>query len=251
MSTLKTNRIVLIVGSAPDAPRCAYWPKSAFFSIVVINNAWRIRDDWDYLIAPDDFPAERRPKSMRAGQRFIGSEDYVPANNHFGGIFYAGGTMAFTAGYWALYALRPSVLAFHGCDMIYATSGKTHFYGNGEMDPLRRDLSLRSLEAKSARLLLHAAKLGCACVRLSTGKSRLVFPSVQPGHLGDFASKPPAKPGTLFDKAVSEEARFGFRCETGRYWEVYERFCPEKVDALDALWLQAGRATTQGYLFSN
>jgi hypothetical protein len=50
--------------------------------------------------------------------------------------------MAFTTGYWALHALKPSVLAFVGCDMVYAASGNTHFYGSGEPDPLRDDLSL-------------------------------------------------------------------------------------------------------------
>ena len=44
--------------------------------------------------------------------------DYVPVQNDFGGFVYAGGTMTFTAGYWALGALKPSVLAFLGCDMV-------------------------------------------------------------------------------------------------------------------------------------
>ena len=123
--------------------------------------------------------------------------------------------------------------------MIYATSGNTHFYGNGDPDPLREDLSLRSLEAKSARLLLHAANLGCSCVRMSTGDSRLVFPSLDPKDLVKLASKTPRTPGTLFEKATCEEERLGFRCETGRYWERAERFCPDDVDALDALWLRA------------
>ncbi|WP_370645644.1 hypothetical protein [Ruegeria sp. Ofav3-42] len=86
--------------------------------------------------------------------------------------------MAFTAGYWALSALHPAVLAFFGCDMIYPRSGQTHFYGNGSADPLRKDVTLRSLEAKSARLALFGAAQNCHVVRLSQGDSRLVYPSV-------------------------------------------------------------------------
>ena len=78
----------------------------------------------------------------------------------FGGIVYAGATMAFTAGYWALSALQPRVLAYLGCDMIYP-QGQTHFYGTGAADPLRPDPTLQNLRAKSARLELLAARAGC------------------------------------------------------------------------------------------
>ena len=179
----------------------------------------------------------------RPGQSLVGSADYVPANNRFGGVFYAGGTMAFTAGYWALHALRPSILAFVGCDMVYAASGKTHFYGSGDPDPLRDDLSLRSLEAKSARLMLHAAELECACVRLSSGESRLVFPSMDHEDLGRaVTSRISTTPGPLFDKAKDVEERLGYRCESGRYWEIAEEFSIERVDELDSLWLRAAQA---------
>lgn len=245
MTPKSKSRVVLVVGSAPDAVRCRFWPRSSFSEIVAINNAWRIRDDWDYLITPDDFPRNRMPPAVRSGQRLVGSLDYVPANNRFGGVFYAGGTMAFTTGYWALHALQPSVLAFVGCDMVYAASGKTHFYGSGDPDPLRDDLSLRSLEAKSARLMLHAAEAGCVCVRLSNQESRLLFPSVAVDDLGRSVSlKIPATLGPLFEMAKGKEDRLGYRHESGRYWEIAEEFSTERVDELDALWLQAARAAT-------
>ncbi|WP_263828736.1 hypothetical protein [Ruegeria aquimaris] len=182
------------------------------------------------------------PPALRSDQRLVGSLDYVPANNRFGGVFYAGGTMAFTAGYWALDALQPTVLVFVGCDMVYPMSGKTHFYGSGEPDPLRDDLSRRSLEAKSARLMLHAAEAGCVCVRLSTQESRLLFPSVAVDDLGRLV--PPIEPSTLgplFEMAKDKEDRLGYRRESGRYWEIAEEFSTERVDELDALWLQAAR----------
>ena len=43
--------IVLIVGSAPDALRIKSFDLSAFTSCVAINNAWRLKKDWDYVIS--------------------------------------------------------------------------------------------------------------------------------------------------------------------------------------------------------
>ncbi len=68
--------------------------------------------------------------------------------------------------------------------------GQTHFYGTGSADPLRPDITLQSLEAKSARLMILAAMEGCAMVNLSTGPSRLVFPRVRADRAG--RGPPPA-----------------------------------------------------------
>ena len=122
--------VVLILGSGPNAVQAASWTRAPFDQIVAINNAHRVRPDWTASIFPDDFPTDRHPV-CGPGQRMVTSEDYVPSLNRFGGVVYAGGTMAFTAGYWALDALRPKVMAFLGCDMVYPASGKTHFYGSG------------------------------------------------------------------------------------------------------------------------
>ena len=149
-----SDRIVLVIGSAPDALRARSWPRGSITDIVAINNAWRVRTDWDWHIHPDDLPEDRRPPTLREGQVRVTAADYVPLQNALGGFVYAGGTMAFTAGYWALEALAPQVIAWLGCDMVYAARGDTHFYGKGAPDPLRPDVTLRSLEAKSARLML-------------------------------------------------------------------------------------------------
>lgn len=172
--------IVLILGSGPNAPVAAQWEKGCFDRIAAINNAWRVRPDWDDLVFPEDFPEERRPERVLACQSLIEAEDFVPAQNAYGGFVYAGGTMAFTAGYWALHALRPRVLAFMGCDMVYPKAGPTHFYGTGTADPLRADPTLQDLGAKSARLGLIAARQGCACVNLSVEPSELLYPRAQP-----------------------------------------------------------------------
>ena len=57
--------------------------------------------------------------------------------------------MAFTAGYWALGALKPTIIAYLGCDMVYK-GNKTHFYGKGTADPLRNDPTLKNLLSKSS-----------------------------------------------------------------------------------------------------
>lgn len=234
-----TAKPVLILGSAPSVLNVKNWPKSQFSAIVAINNAWQVRDDWDYHIAPDDFPAERGPHSLRKGQKRITSADYVPANNTFGGILYAGGTMAFTAGYWALAALAPSAMVFAGCDMVYPSGSNTHFYGQGTADPLRKDITLRNLEAKSARLMLHAAHQGCTCLRASSGESRLVFPPVTPQ---DFAQLNEIKIDTdkaRFDQLKTREQELDYFVASGRYWQSRKPVSTDKLDALDAAWLGA------------
>lgn len=230
---------VLILGSAPSVCAVQSWPKSQFSAIVAINNAWQIREDWDYHIAPDDFPAARGPQSLQRGQQRVTSAEYVPANNAYGGILYAGGTMAFTAGYWALAALAPSALVFAGCDMVYPKGGSTHFYGTGTADPLRDDITLRNLEAKSARLLLHAAEQNCACLRASTGESRLVFPSLAEADLPRLRSVKIVSNTAQFAEIKAQEKALDYVVPSGRYWASRKNISPARLDALDEAWLGA------------
>lgn len=228
--------VVLTLGSAPMVSEASLWPRGPFDRIVAINNAWRIRADWDVAIHPHDFPPERQA-APGPGQRLVTETEFVPAQNAFGGFVYAGATMAFTAGYWALHALQPRVLAVFGCDMHYPKTGATHFYGAGTADPLRKDITLRSLEAKSARLLVLAAMQGCAVVNLSVGPSRLIFPR------STRAAAAGARPATwcpdLAAEALALEAELGYVVPSGRYWEEAGRFDPALLDQLDRLWLQA------------
>lgn len=227
---------VLMLGSAPMALAARGWPRAPFDRILAINNAHAIRPDWDDMIHPWDFSEDRRPVPGPA-QRLITQEDFVPAQNAYGGFVYAGGTMAFTAAYWALQALRPRVIAAFGCDMHYPATGPTHFYGTGTPDPLRADITLRSLEAKSARLMVLAAMQGCAMVNLSDGPSRLVFPRAS----RDLNVAPRPYDEALARQALIEEAALGYYVPSGRYWEVAAGFAPARIDALDALWLAAAR----------
>lgn len=232
--------IILMLGSAPNATLACDWPRPPFDRVVAINNAWRLREDWDDLVCPWDFPEDRRPLPG-PHQRLILQEDFVPAQNAFGGFVYAGGTMAFTTAYWILAALKPRVIAVFGCDMHYPATGPTHFYGTGTPDPLRADITLRSLEAKSARLMILAARAGCAMVNLSTGPSRLVFPRATRDAL---PQKPPAYDMALAAEALTREAELDYHVPSGRYWEEAARFDVAAIDALDALWLRAARVTS-------
>jgi hypothetical protein len=236
-----TGGVVLILGSGPAAVAVRGWDRSGIDQIVAINNAWRLRPDWDVSIHPEDFPPEHRPPGLLKGQRRIEARDYVPVQNAYGGFVYAGGTMAFTAAYWALGALKPRVMAFFGCDMVYAATGRTHFYGTGTADPLRPDITLQSLEAKAARLQLLAAEQGCACVNLSAQESRLVFPRATLGAL-DLAAPVLLEPDSLA-AAQAREAELGYMVPSGRYWDVADRFDAAALADLDALWLAAHDAT--------
>lgn len=227
---------VLMLGSAPMAAEAAAWRRDPFDLVLAINNAWRIRPDWDVAIHPHDFPAERQARPG-PGQRVVTEAEFVPAQNAYGGFVYAGATMAFTAGYWALHALRPSVIAVYGCDMQYPASGPTHFYGTGTPDPLRADITLRNLEAKSARWRVLAAMQGCALVNLSCGPSRLLLPRVARG--GVAAARPGVWCPDLAAEALAREAELGYLVPSGRYWEEAGRFDPAELDRLDGLWLQA------------
>ncbi len=243
------KRTVLILGSGADALTASKWPRDIFNEIVSINNAWRVRPDWTHLIYPEDFPVDRRPGVVdTALQTVVTAKDFVPVQNQYGGFVYAGGTMAFTAGYWALGALKPDVLAFFGCDMIYGKS-QTHFYGNGTADPLRDDVTLQSLEAKSARLMLLAAGEGCLTVNLSEQhESRLVFPRAKVSEIAGW-SQPDrdAKLATVISnseqsamaRAMTREADLAYFAESGRYWEEPGTYDAEELRELDARWLAA------------
>jgi hypothetical protein len=243
-------KIVLIVGSAPDALRVAKWDTSCFAHRVVINNAWQVCPSWDFLIYPEDFPDDRHPPADQLkGKKRITAEEFVPEQNRLGGFVYAGGTMSFTAGYWALGALKPDVIAYVGCDMVYASlpGQATHFYGQGVADPLRQDVTLQSLEAKSVRLMALAHQHGCALVNLSDQtSSRLRVPRMGLQALSNLSSNDHEDllSGQSLDEhaieaALSAEAQLGYMVPSGRYWEVASTFDKVKLRAIDDLWLSA------------
>lgn len=227
---------VLILGSGPDVVRCTGWDLSGFAAVVAINNAWRVRPDWSYCVYPDDFPEARRPVPGPR-QRLVTSDVYVPAQNRFGGVVYAGATMAFTASYWVLDALEPRVIAYLGCDMMYDRPGHTHFYGSGAADPLRNDPTLQSLEAKARRFQALAAREGCALANLSDAPSRLPYPRATVLNIADVEVR--AGDDTVVAAALKREADCAMVVPSGRYWEEPDRIDPVRLAEIDADWLAA------------
>jgi hypothetical protein len=204
---------------------------------LAINNAWKLSDQWDELIYPEDFPKSALPNSCNNSKKLTSADTYVSAQNHYGGFVYAGGTMAFTAGYYTLFTYRPKTIVFLGCDMVYPQEGNTHFYGIGTQDPLRKDVTLQSLEAKSCRLMYYAAKQGCALVNISKGESRLVFPKVTMGDLTN-EQKLQKLNLDLVEEILKLEKDLNYFIPSGEYWKHQHTFDKEKLWEIDQLWLK-------------
>ena len=229
---MEFKKHVLIIGSGPNAVKAAKL-ETAFDAIVAINNAWRVRLDWSHLIYPYDFPKERWPQEINYSQTVITEKEFVPIQNQYGGFIYAGATMAFTAAYWVLGALKPSHISFIGCDMHYPKNSKTHFYGNGTADPLREDISLMSLKAKSNRFLYISQKQNCVVGNISDGPSKLTFPRVTSKNPWP---KTPSLKKDLVSEALEREKELNYFDVTGRYWQNLDKYDPKKIKKIDDVW---------------
>ncbi len=228
---------ILIIGSGPNAIEARSWDRSPFDRIVVINNAWRVRDDWDDMIFPYDFADQNKPARIEPHQRFITEADFVPAQNSMGGFVYAGATMAFTAGYWCLAAFSPQLIGFAGCNMYYPDSGDTHFYGTGTPDPMRDDISLTSLKACSYRMMAFAGQQGCNLVSLSSGETNLSIPQIDHGAVATYQPEQKLNRHHL-KEALKMEQKLDYHTPDGRYWENLERYDRASLEALDQIWMK-------------
>ena len=227
---------VLIIGSAPDATKARELDLTFFDTVIVINNAWKIISNWNELIFPYDFPDNKKPKSMGKHQRFVTEQEFVPAQESLGGFVYAGATMTFTAGYWALVEHKPSLMCFLGCNMVYPSNTQTHFYGSGRKDPLRDDISLTSLKACSRRLLAIAKMRNCDLISLSSGVTNLDIPQLDFSQLDNFHTSIVVDRQRVADAFLLEES-FGYFFRGKKYWEFLDQIDKSHLIELDRAWV--------------
>jgi hypothetical protein len=225
---------VLILGSAPNVVAVNDIDLSSYDEIIVINNAWQVLESWTEHIFPYDFPRENKPTRYSKSQRAIDEKLFVQRQNEFGGFIYAGGTMAFTALYWALGEHMPSEIHILGCDMVYSDAGKTHFYGEGAPDPLRDDFTLRDLYAKSARFMCLAARNGCRTYNLSDQSSKLCFPR-RSRNIDDNPCQLLINNASV-QSILDQENSLGYFISSGRYWEADLKIDLQALDQIDLQW---------------
>ena len=234
----------LILGSGPNVTDIRNHDVSGYDHIIAINNAWRITEAWTEIIFPFDFPDDRKPVTLTPDQSMITEQDFVSVQNDFGGFVYAGGTMAFTALYWSLGRHQPDEIHILGCDMVYKPTGDTHFYGTGTADPLRDDITLRDLSAKSARFMCLAAMNGCNVFNLSRDASTLVFPRlhhhVQQPKMSELVNRDHVQ------SITAQENELGYYVESGRYWDIKDQFDPNALERLDHAWAACGAELLAG-----
>ncbi len=131
--------------------------------------------------------------------------------------------------------------------MIYGASvgESNHFYGHGTSDPLRADMTLQSLEAKSVRFMAMANTLNCAVVNLSElPESRLLLPRVARHELvvAHICQTLLAQQNSRLNsikvaEAFAIEKALAYMATSGKYWEQLENFDAAKLSHIDDLWL--------------
>lgn len=238
-------KTVTVVGSGPAAPRVADLLSDETI-VVAINNAWRAVPRWDYSLYADDFPELAKPPGPRRARNARSSPQYWPAMNAFGGMLYCGASMGLAAGYWLLRTLPFSQISYYAADLVYDPR-KSHFYGQGTADPLRRDISLQDHTAKHLRLFYFGLKQGCLFLNASDAEeTRLPFPRVRSGasvHHNMMTELLPelTRAGEAMDEvahaalALERAARFDWRSlDYWRFMEDAEAW--RHVAEVDARW---------------
>lgn len=167
------TKSILLVGSGPDASRAKDLVCEADI-VIAINNAHKAVPRVSFSFYASDFPDNQ--KHSNVAEIGVSTPQYLPSAQRFGGLIYCGASMFFLASYWLIQQFPFSFVKVIGCDMVYS-SAATHFYGRGSADPLRRNISLQSLDAKSLRVLYFALKHGVfMCNTANVQESRLYFP---------------------------------------------------------------------------
>ncbi len=122
---------VLIIGSGHNAKEYENY-KNFNFIVIVVNNAWKITEDWDYWVSAGNYKGET-PLTIKNNQIVVTQFDYNKSLLKHGGIHNCGFSIMLNTSYWVLENLNPSEIYYLGADMDYTPNemGDTHFYGIG------------------------------------------------------------------------------------------------------------------------
>jgi hypothetical protein len=122
---------VLIIGSGHSALEYKKYENENFI-IVVVNNAWKVTENWDYWVSAGDYKGDR-PTLIKENQKIITGKDYNLAMSKHGHVNKCGFSIMLNASYWVIENLNPNVIFYLGADMNYKpdNNGNTHFYGIG------------------------------------------------------------------------------------------------------------------------
>jgi len=122
---------VLIIGSGHSAKEYEKY-KNLDLIVVVVNNAWKITENWDYWVYAGDYKGDR-PITIKDNQTEITGVDYNKSMIKYGYVNKCGFSIMLNTSYWVIENLNPSEIYYLGADMDYNPDekGNTHFYGIG------------------------------------------------------------------------------------------------------------------------
>lgn len=182
---------VIILGSGKSVLEYPKYKKYNF-TVVVVNNAWKATDDWNYWIRPGDYKGES-PANIGADQKIVTGQEYNLAMRSYGHVTECGFSIMLNASYWVMEALKPKNIYYLGADMNYEPdeNGNTHFYGVGfdiknfgVSDPDRMAMRMKKtrpdyLREIYMRFYNFAQERGIGVYNLSSEKNtRLPYPKI-------------------------------------------------------------------------
>lgn len=108
------------------------------------------------------------------------------------------------------------------------------------------DVTLQSLEAKSARFFAFAKANHCHVFNLSKQpQSRLLFPKIpittflNQDLLTQIIHQKHTKINTKpMEQALAKEKALSYMAPSGRYWEIEKDLDPSQLRSIDHFWLQ-------------
>jgi hypothetical protein len=190
---------VLIVASGQTAINAPLYEDKVDY-VVVINNAWKAVNKWDYWIRPHDYRGEKIKRILKNNQKVITPDEYECSLKKFGDYRACGLSITLNSSYWVLDNLKPTSIYYLGADMNYTPDefGNTHFYGKGH-DILTQGISDpdRMVQRRSKgnpnylnelylRFKMIAKEHNCNVYNLSNiENTRLPFPKVNDIYINE------------------------------------------------------------------